>query len=312
MSILHGIDVSEHNGVIDWEKVKSSGSVDFAMIRAGYGQTAVDKQFHKNAVMCNTLGIPIGIYWFSYATTVDAVEREARACLETIKDYKITYPVAFDFEDDSVRVAKNNGVAVTKQLATALARMFLMTISNAGYIPALYSNPSYLNQYFDYPSLEDTDLWLAQWPTNPKPEAGHPMNPNIWQYSSTGKIPGITTNVDLNVSYKDYAIVKKEPSVQCDGLTMETLVKALRFENQKSWFEKKGDNGKTLLEQAKELGFTDGSNPYDIPSRAEVMTMITRAYLALKINFNDQLTRIIEAMELNDEYKRRMMMDDGK
>lgn len=312
MSILYGIDVSEHNGVIDWEKVKSSGSVDFAMIRAGYGQTAVDKKFRSNAAMCNTLGIPIGIYWFSYAKTVPDAEREARACLETIKDYKITYPVAFDFEDDSVRVAKNAGVYISQSLATSLAKTFLSIIQEAGYIAVNYSNPSYLNQYFDQSLLLDYPLWLAQWPVNPKPEVKPALNPVIWQYSSKGKIPGISTDVDLNVSYIDYTTFKKEPTLNNEKVGMESLVKALNFEKQKSWFEKQGEDGKTLLEQAKELGFTDGSNPYGIPSRAEVMTMIVRAYLSLKANVNDQLTRIIEAMELNDEYKRRMMMDDGK
>lgn len=311
MSILYGIDVSEHNGVIDWKRVKDSGKVDFVMIRAGYGQTAVDKQFRNNASMCNTLGIPIGIYWFSYAKTVPDAKREARACLETIKDYKITYPVAFDFEDDSVRVAKNAGVYVSQSLATSLAKAFLSTIQEAGYVAVNYSNPSYLNQYFEQSLLLDYPLWLAQWPVNPKPEVRPALNPVIWQYSSKGKIPGISTDVDLNVSYIDTELMALY-TTNNEKVGMDSLVKALNFEKQKSWFEKQDENGKTLLEQAKELGFTDGSNPYDIPSRAEVMTMVTRAYLSLKASINDQLTRIIEAMELNDEYKGRMMMDDGK
>ena len=276
MSVLYGVDVSEHNGVIDWEKVKESGKVDFAMIRAGYGQTTVDKQFHKNAVMCNTLDIPIGIYWFSYATTVDAAAREARACLETIKDYKITYPVAFDFEDDSVRVAKKNGVTISKSLATLMAMSFLSVIKNAGYEAVNYSNPSYLNQYFDSSVKNNFPLWLAQWPVNPKPEIRPIQSPVIWQYSATGTIPGINSAVDLNVSYVDYA--NKEETIVNTPLTKEEILKTLNFEKQKSWFENEKD-GKTLLELAKEVGFTDGSNPYDIPSRAEVMTMVYRAYM---------------------------------
>lgn len=311
MSVLYGIDVSEHNGNIDWEKVKASGKVDFVMIRAGYGQTSVDKQFRTNAVMCNTLGIPIGIYWFSYAKTVLDAEREARACLETIKDYKITYPVAFDFEDDSVRVAKNAGVYVSQSLATSLAKTFLSIIREVGYIAVNYSNPSYLNQYFEQSLRLDYPLWLAQWPVNPNPEIKPSLDPVIWQYSSKGKIPGISTDVDLNVSYIDYMTFKKEPTLNNEKVGMESLVKALNFEKQKSWFEKE-DDGTTLLELSKSIGFTDGSRPYEIASRAEVMTMIARAYVALKSNFDTQLIKIIEAMALDEDWKRQTMIDDGK
>lgn len=311
MSVLYGIDVSEHNGNIDWEQVKASGKVDFVMIRAGYGQTSVDKQFRNNALMCNTLGIPIGVYWFSYAKTVPDAEREARACLETIKDYKITYPVAFDFEDDSVRVAKNAGVYVSQSLATSMAKTFLSMIRDAGYIAVNYSNPSYLNQYFEQSLRLDYPLWLAQWPTYPNPEVKPSLSPVIWQYSSKGKIPGISTDVDLNVSYIDYTTFKKEPTLNNEQVSMESLVKALNFEKQKSWFEKE-DDGTTLLELSKSIGFTDGSRPYEIPSRAEVMTMVARAYVALKSNFDAQLTKIIEAMALDEDWKRRMMTDDGK
>lgn len=284
MSVLYGIDVSEHNGNIDWETVKSRGNIDFAMIRAGYGQTAVDKKFHTNAVMCNTLGIPIGVYWFSYAKNIPDAEREARACLETIQDYKITYPVAFDFEDDSVKVAKNVGVFINQQLATKMAVAFLTIIKNAGYIAVNYSNPSYLNQYFEPRIREQFPLWLAQWPANPKPGVRPALDPVIWQYSSKGKVPGISTDVDLNVSYVDYvseAKRKEEQASEADDITMEKLVKALRFENQKSWFEKE-TNGLSYLDMAKACGITDGTRPYDIPSRAEVMTMVVRAITYLK------------------------------
>lgn len=297
MTIKYGIDVSEHNGIIDWEEVKASkqiffakeASLDFVMIRAGYGQTAVDKQFRYNASMCNTLGIPIGVYWFSYAKTVDEAIREARACLETIKDYKITYPVAFDFEDDSVRVAKNKGIVITKSLATKMASSFLETIKAKGYVAVNYSNPSYLNQYFDDSLRISYPLWLAQWPKNAVANIIPSQNPVIWQYSAIGKIKGIGTDVDLNVSYVDYENVKKEGTTMTEDLSMESLSKVLNFEKQKNWFEKPDDN---ILEKAKTIGFTDGSRPYEIASRAEVMTMVYRAYMSLlheieKTRFDD-------------------------
>lgn len=305
MSVLYGIDVSEHNGVINWEKVKASGKVQFAMLRAGYGQTAVDKQFRRNAAECNRVGIPIGIYWFSYASSTDAVQREANACLETICDYTITYPVAFDWEDDSVRVCKSVGVTPTKSLATSLAKVFLKTIESHDYIPALYTNPAYLNQYFDKASLLDyfsgeLDIWLAQWPYTPNPAVRHSMNPEIWQYSEKGKIPGIATDVDLNACYVKY----EEEDDLATPITMERLTGDLKLANQKQWFEKPEDDGMSMLDLAKKLGFTDGSKPYEIPSRAEVMTMITRAYVLLRSDIDAKLETIIQMIaKVQDDRK---------
>ncbi len=99
-----GIDVSEHNGVIDWEKVKASG-VGFAMIRAGYGKGNIDKQFVRNAQECTRVGMPFGVYWFSYAVTEEEVEREAEHCLNAVKPYHLDLPIAYDFEYDSVNNA---------------------------------------------------------------------------------------------------------------------------------------------------------------------------------------------------------------
>lgn len=311
MSVIYGIDVSEHNGNIDWEKVKASGKVGFAMLRAGYGQTSVDKQFRNNAVMCNTLDIPIGIYWFSYAKTVSDAEKEARACLETIQNYKITYPVAFDFEDDSVRVAKNAGVYVSQSLATSFAKTFLSVIRDAGYIAVNYSNPAYLIQYFDQSLRLEYPLWLAQWPANPNPEIKPSSNPVIWQYSSKGKIPGIVTDVDLNVSYIDYITFKNEPTLTQETVGMEFFSKVLNFEKQKDWFENNKDET-TLFELSKNIGFTDGSRPYEIASRAEVMAMVARAYVLLKANFDNQLRKIIDAMAIDEDWKKRVMLNDGK
>lgn len=311
MSILYGIDVSEHNGTIDWQKVKDSGKVDFAILRAGYGQTMVDKQFRNNALMCNTLGIPIGVYWFSYAKSVDDAVREARACIETIKDYKITYPVAFDFEDDSVRVAKNAGISIQKNLVTLMAASFLKTIEAAGYTAINYSNPSYLSMYFDQSLRDEFSLWLAQWPVNPNPEIRPSQNPMIWQYSAKGRIPGISTDVDLDVSYSDYSLVKteKETTSNMEPITMDSLVKALNFEKQKSWFEnEKGDE--TYLELAKRLGFTDGTRPYEIPSRAEVMTMTVRAMLLVNGEIAKAQSECLNMMY--DKLNNLGDKDDGK
>lgn len=301
--ILKGIDVSEHNGVIDWQRVKNDGNVDFVMIRAGYGQNVVDTRFHYNAKSCNDLGIPIGVYWFSYATNAIAAEREAMSCLNTIANYKIDYPVAFDFEDDSVRVCKNAGVVIKdKTFATQLALNFLGVIEKAGYVACNYMNPAYLNQYFDINKLSKYPIWLAQWPYGVPNLTKRPVqNPVIWQYSSRGKVLGILTEVDLNVSYFDYAKQKEEKEMA--ELSMDNLRTALKFENQKQWFEKKDDDGVSPEDMAKSLGFTDGKNPYDIPSRAEVMTMISRMAVSMQKDFDEKLHKVISDLSKSDDGK---------
>ena len=105
---IHGIDVSQHQGSIDWRKVKASG-IQFAMLRAGYGANTVDGEFERNARGCMEAGIPFGVYWFSYAYTPEMARREAEKCISVIREYKVQYPVCYDFEYDSVRYARQMG-----------------------------------------------------------------------------------------------------------------------------------------------------------------------------------------------------------
>ena len=211
---IKGIDVSEHNGVIDWEKVKASG-IGFAMLRGGYGQT-VDKQFKRNASECNRLGIPCGMYWFSYALNAVGAIREAIRCLESIQPYRIDYPIAFDLEYDSVNYAQKQGVFIGMELASGMARAFCQTLQDAGYTVMNYANPDYLNRYFDEGVQTEFPVWLAQWPGD-TPSLDNPPRPcAIWQYSDKGSVPGIKGTVDLDVCYVDYMTEKEkeEPEVK--------------------------------------------------------------------------------------------------
>lgn len=196
MATLKGIDVSKHNGKIDWAKVKSAG-IDFAMLRSGYGSKTVDPTFAFNAKQCNSIGIPIGIYWFSYAYTVDMAKSEALKCIEIIKQLKIDFPVAFDFEGDSLKYAEKQGVKLSYSLISQMANVFLQTIKAAGYKPILYSNRSMLKAHFA--QVKDFEVWYAN-PSLTKPD----QDCSIWQYSFSGKVNGIKGNVDLNYSYIDY------------------------------------------------------------------------------------------------------------
>lgn len=205
MTVKKGIDVSKWQGVIDWDKVKAQG-IDFVMLRAGYGQNNIDEQFVRNADECTRLGIPFGVYWFSYAGTVERARQEAKYCIEAIKPYRIEYPIAFDFEYDSVDYLAGKGITTTKKLASDMARAFLEKIEAAGHYPMLYTNADYLARYFDGELAAKYDIWLAQWPKNPDPEKP-PRSVGIWQYSNVGRVPGIVNgkgNVDMNAAYKDY------------------------------------------------------------------------------------------------------------
>ena len=158
-----GIDVSKWQGTIDWEKVKAAG-VEFAMLRAGYGRGNLDEQFERNASECTRLGILFGAYWFSYAYTPDMARNEALHCMEALREYKLSYPVAYDFEYDSVDYASEQGVQVTKTLASSMARAFCEEVKSGGYYPMVYANPNYLAAYFDADIPKEYDVWVAEEP----------------------------------------------------------------------------------------------------------------------------------------------------
>lgn len=203
---MNYIDISTWQGEPNFEKVKNK--VDGIIIRAGYGRDNIDNQFKRNISECNRLGIPCGVYWFSYAYTPEMAKIEALTCINTIKNYKVELPVAFDWEYDSEKVAKNNGIIVTADLTTKMAHSFCDEIEKAGYYAMLYTNPDMLKRYFN--DCSKYDLWLAQYPhkvdlTKPPAKCG------IWQYSCTGAVDGIVGNVDLDNSYNDY----KQIIAQC-------------------------------------------------------------------------------------------------
>lgn len=211
---LKGIDVSEHQKSIDWNQVKASG-VQFAMLRGGYGKNNVDKYFHENAKGATDVGIPIGMYWFSYALNVDMARNEAKYAVSLAKQYKITWPIAYDLEYDTVSYAAKNGVTITKDMATQMVKAFCEEIKTSGYIPMNYTNPDYLNRYFDRSQLS-YDTWLAQYDSQ-----ASISDMTIWQYSSSGSVPGVSGNCDINHGYKNYGesqnIVLTENAGEIEG-----------------------------------------------------------------------------------------------
>ena len=203
---LKGIDVSEHQGTIDWSKVKSH--IDFAIIRAGYGKNNIDRFAKLNVMRCAGLGIPFGIYWFSYAYTEDMAIKEADYCIDFVQTcYKEisafpTYPICFDFEYDSYNYALKKGVKLSSEQCVNIAKAFLNRVEERGFYAMNYSNLDYLNNHGFSSLLEKYDLWYARWGLSTPDK-----NCGIWQDSSTGFIDGISGKVDTDIAYKDYPTI---------------------------------------------------------------------------------------------------------
>ena len=198
-----GIDVSKWNGNVDWDKVKADG-IDYVIIRAGYGNSNVDPYFKSHIEGASKAGLKIGIYWFSYATSVEKAKEEAAKCLETIAPYKnkISYPVFYDFEYASVDYATKMGVKITKDLSSKMAHVFLNEIKNAGYINGIYTNKDFGDRYFDEDILYNNYLWVAQYAST----CTYPRPYMMWQFTEKGTINGIGTPsnpvyFDVNYTY---------------------------------------------------------------------------------------------------------------
>ena len=183
------IDVSEHQGAIDWPVVKRQ--IDGAILRVGFGDDIVsqdDKRWKRNADECTRLGIPFGVYIYSYATSAAQADSEANHVLRCIKGYKLSYPVYLDLEQ-----------AGTEAGAVQRANRFGDTIEKAGYFCGVYANLNWWNNYLG--GLERFTKWVAQYNSTCDYKGA---NKDIWQYSSTGKVAGIGGIVDMNECYRDF------------------------------------------------------------------------------------------------------------
>lgn len=195
MAKIIGIDVSEHNGSINWEAVKKAG-VSFAFVRTGYGVSHVDNYFKRNMEGALAQGIPVGIYHFSYALNAAGAKAEAEYVLKLIQPYKdkITLPVFYDFEYDTVSYAKKQGVTLGKEAFNAHTVAFCDAIQAAGYRAGTYYNLDYLRKYVDINRVGKYVQWYAQYASTAS-AAGWA----IWQYSSSYTIPGCSGRFDVNV-----------------------------------------------------------------------------------------------------------------
>ncbi len=207
-SVLRGIDVSEHNKKIDWEKVKASG-IDFAIIRCGYSlntENRDDKQWERNVSECERLGIPYGVYLYSYArndeeegvsiTSEEWALSEAEHALRLLEGHKPDYPVFYDLEDE----------LVDRENVDKLATTFCNKIQEAGYRAGVYANLYWWTHYLSNEEVySQWDRWVAQY----NEVCDYKGNYGIWQYTSKGKVDGIEGNVDLN-----YFVVESDTPIE--------------------------------------------------------------------------------------------------
>ena len=194
-----GIDVSRHNGTIDWNAVKASG-VDYVIIRCGYrgsstGALIEDQNFKANIRGATAAGLKVGVYVFSQA--VDEVEavKEASLAVSLVKGYNLTYPIFIDTEASGGRADK-----IDKATRTAVVNAFCQTVASAGYQPGIYASKTWFEDKLNMGGVTSCRIWLAQYSAEPTYKGKY----DLWQYSSKGKISGINTDVDLNYSYTGY------------------------------------------------------------------------------------------------------------
>jgi GH25 family lysozyme M1 (1,4-beta-N-acetylmuramidase) len=187
-----GIDISRYQGKPDFSKLKNE--VDFVIVQAGFGRYASQKdaQFERSYSECKKYGIPVGVYWYSYAKTAADALAEARACMEVIAGKTFEYPIYYDLEEGLAALGRNT--------VSAIAAAFCNALEQAGYFAGIYISRSPAQSYLTAEVCGKYALWLAEY--------GSKLNwsgaVGMWQNSSTGRFSGISGDVDTDICYEDY------------------------------------------------------------------------------------------------------------
>jgi len=198
-----GTDISRYQGTVDFYALKEAG-VDYVMLKVGgrgysSGAITIDECFTDNIKKASDAGLGIGLYFYSQAVTVEEAIEEANVVLNSIGEYKINYPIAYDMEfveNDTARIE-----ALSKQDKTTIAKAFMDTISAAGYRPILYGNKEWLIKEVDLTKLSGFEIWLSQIADLPD----YPYKFSMWQYSTSGTLKGINGYANLNICFLDYS-----------------------------------------------------------------------------------------------------------
>lgn len=194
-----GIDVSRYQQEIDWQAVAESG-VEFAIIRVGVrgystGEIVADEYGRENLMKAKAAGLKIGAYFFSQAINEEEAREEAAFALSQVEGMLLDMPLAFDWEYVEDPAARTTGV--TAETLTACAQAFCQEVEAAGLDAMIYFNESLALERLDMAQLQDYSWWLAQY----NPSMPFPYRVQMWQYTSTGRVPGIEGNVDINLLF---------------------------------------------------------------------------------------------------------------
>lgn len=203
VSKVYGIDVSYYQGNIDWKKVKNSG-VEFVIIRVGYrgygsaGTLVEDPKFKTYLDGATKAGLKVGVYFYTQAITTAEAQAEARFVLDRIKGYSLQMPVYYDIESVDYDTGRLDSAGLSKAQKTALCTAFCDTIIKSGYSAGVYANYTWLNYYIDGAGLgKKYPIWLAHYTSN----TNYDQRMDMWQYSGSGTVSGISAYTDVNVWY---------------------------------------------------------------------------------------------------------------
>ena len=203
--LVYGMDVSQHNGKINFKKAKRDG-IEFVFIRVGYtGYTKssfslnLDKNYKTYIKDATKAGLKVGVYWYSQSTKVSEAKKEANALLKAIKGYSITMPVVFDYEFADTKKGRLDSAKLSKTNMTVNALAFLNTVSNAGYDACIYASENFLGEHLYANQISSNfKVWLANYSSKTNYKGDY----EFWQHTAKGRVSGMRGNVDINFWYK--------------------------------------------------------------------------------------------------------------
>ena len=212
------MDVSRHQGVIDWDAVKANGKVDGVMLKtvSTNGRLSkrkdglyIDPTFERNYAECKRVGLPVGVYYYTYATDKQMADAELDLLKTALTGKTFELPISVDVEDNKIK-------KLSTQELTDLAAYALGTVERWGFYALLYVGLYFAQTelYIGGAALKPYDVWLARYPkdqrkTKPEDKPKTAFAFGMWQYTSTARVPGVSTNVDMSHAYKDYAAIIK-------------------------------------------------------------------------------------------------------
>ena len=191
-AVARGIDASNFQGTIDWNQVKAAG-IEFAILKVGPVYGNIDDSFERNATECERLGIPYGVYYYSYARSLKDANKDAERTLAWLGGHHPSLPVYYDLEDNYILQDPN----FSKDKLAQIAQTFCNRMEAVGFKSGIYANLNWLNNYLDSPSLSGYDRWVAQYNWR----CDYAGSYSFWQYSSSGNVPGVNGRCDMNYCF---------------------------------------------------------------------------------------------------------------